>query len=59
MPAPYVGNAFPSLSPQQVQQISDSIRKGRGRFRILARAKVDIYPHTGGLPVEFDLLRVQ
>jgi hypothetical protein len=57
MPAPYVRNAFPSLSPAQVQQISDAIRRGHGRYRILARAKVDIYPHTGGLPVEFDLLR--
>lgn len=57
MPAPYVRNAFPSLSPQQVQHISDAIRRGHGRFRIIARAKVDIYPHTGGLPVEFDLLR--
>lgn len=58
MPAPYVRNAFPSLSPSQVQGISDAIRRGRGRFRILARAKIDIYPHTGGLPVEFDLVRV-
>ncbi|MBV9102542.1 MAG: DUF3084 domain-containing protein [Candidatus Eremiobacteraeota bacterium] len=57
MPAPYVRNAFPSLTPRQVEDISNTIRRGHGRYRILARAKIDIYPHTGGLPVDFDLVR--
>ena len=56
MPA-YFANAIPSLTLAQVQETQKTIRAGRGRFYIVARAVGDVYPHTGGIPVTFDLSR--
>ena len=59
MPIYYVRNPVVTLTPQAVQQITDMIRRGKGRFRIVALARTDVYPHTGGLPVELALVRVK
>ena len=37
--------------------ISETIRNGKGRFYVVVRAATDIYPHTGGVPVDFALSR--
>ncbi len=49
--------ALPTLSEAQVREISDTIRNGKGRFYVVVRAATDIYPHTGGIPVDFTLSR--
>ncbi len=56
MPA-YFANAIPQVTLLQVQATQREIRAGRGRFYIVARAVADVYPHTGGIPVTFDLSR--
>jgi hypothetical protein len=37
--------------------MAETIRTGRGRYYVVVRAAIDVYPHTGGIPVEFDLSR--
>ena len=53
----YFANAIPSLSLSQVQSTENEIKRGRGRFYIVAHAAIDVYPHTGGIPVTFVLSR--
>ncbi len=53
----YFANAIPALTLERVQATQREIRDGRGRFYIVARAVADVYPHTGGIPVTFDLSR--
>jgi hypothetical protein len=54
---PYYAQPFPNLSETRAKQIGDEIRAGSGRFHIEARAAQDIYPHTGGMLIEFTLSR--
>jgi hypothetical protein len=54
---PYYAQPFPNLSEARAKQMGDEIRAGRGRFHIEARAAQDIYPHTGGMLIEFALSR--
>lgn len=56
MPA-YFANAIPSLSSDQIQATVRDIKDGRGRYYIVAHAATDVYPHTGGIPVTFELSR--
>ncbi|MGH7754936.1 MAG: DUF3084 domain-containing protein [Vulcanimicrobiaceae bacterium] len=56
MPAVF-SRAIATLSPPRVRAVSAAIRAGRGHFSIVARAAADIYPHTGGIPIVFDLSR--
>jgi hypothetical protein len=56
MPA-YFANAIPSLSAAEVEATQRDIKDGRGRFYIVAKAAVDVFPHTGGIPVTFTLGR--
>ena len=49
--------ALPALSETQMRDISETIRTGKGRFYVVVRAAGDIYPHTGGIPVDFALSR--
>jgi hypothetical protein len=49
--------ALPALSETQMRGISETIRTGKGRFYVVVRAAGDIYPHTGGIPVDFTLSR--
>jgi hypothetical protein len=53
----YFANAIPSLSLSDVQSTERDIKAGRGRFYLVARAASDVYPHTGGIPVTFELGR--
>jgi hypothetical protein len=53
----YFANAIPSLSLTQIQATQSEIKAGRGRYYIVAHAAVDVYPHTGGIPVTFTLSR--
>ena len=53
----YFANPFAQSSPAQIAQTQSLIRKGRGRYYIIARATSDVYPHTGGVPVSFELSR--
>jgi hypothetical protein len=49
--------ALPTLTSDQDRQMRDAIRAGRGRFYIVATAAIDVYPHTGAVPIEFSLRR--
>ena len=56
MPGPF-SRALPELTPDHDRQIREAIRRGRGRFYIVAKAAIDIYPHTGAIPIGFELQR--
>jgi len=57
MPA-YFTTLVPSLETDRFfRDTQSSIRQGRGRYYIIARAASDVYPHTGGIPVSFSLSR--
>ncbi len=56
MPPPFA-RALTTLTDAQIRQTSEAIQTGRGRFYIQVRAAIDVYPHTGGIPVEFVLSR--
>jgi hypothetical protein len=49
--------ALPALTSDQDRQMRDAIRAGRGRFYIVATAAIDVYPHTGAVPIAFSLRR--
>ncbi len=53
----YFANPFGSPNAIEIAKTQAAIRKGRGRFYIVARASRDVYPHTGGVPVSFNLSR--
>lgn len=54
---PYYAQPFPNLSEARAKQIGEEIRAGSGRFHIEAKAAQDIYPHTGGMLIDFVLSR--
>lgn len=56
MPGPFA-RALPALQKPEVDQTVEQIRLGHGRYYIVARPVIDIYPHTGGIPVRFTLDR--
>src|SRR5579871_6434785 len=43
MPAPFA-RALTTLGEAQVQQMADTLRRGRGRFYVIVRAASDVYP---------------
>jgi len=53
----YFALPFAQPSPAEVDATRQAIKRGRGRFYIIARAARDVYPHTGGVPVSFQLSR--
>ncbi len=53
----YFANPFGSPSSAEIAATQATIKKGRGRFYIVARATRVVYPHTGGVPVTFHLSR--
>ena len=57
MPSFFANVVFSSLSTAQVQATRRAILAGKGRFYIVARASTDIFPHTGDIPVNFELAR--
>ncbi len=56
---PYFAFVIPSLTATQVAETTRQIRLGHGSFYIVARATGDIYPHTGDIPVTFELSRTR
>lgn len=50
MPAPY---AFPLVNYPQAGAIAQQVLRGRGRFRIVAKAAQEVFPHSGALPLDF------
>ena len=56
MPGPFA-RALPAISDEQVRRMSEEIRTGRGHFYIVAKATIDVYPHTGAIPIAFELRR--
>jgi hypothetical protein len=57
MPWPFAQAVFPQLTEAEVEETRRTVREGRGRYFLVARAATDIYPHTGGVPLEFELSR--
>jgi hypothetical protein len=51
MPQPFVAN--PLFDRNQVLDVVQDIIHVRGKFRIVAKASVDTYPHTGALLLDF------
>jgi hypothetical protein len=56
MPA-FFATVIPTLTAADVAKTTHTIRSGRGRYFIVARATADVYPHTGDIPVAFELKR--
>ena len=57
MPSFFANVVFSSLTTSQVQATREAILRGKGRFYIVARATADVFPHTGDIPVNFELSR--
>ncbi len=57
MPSYYASYPQTSLTKDQAAAYVAAIRSGSGRFHLVARAQGDIYPHTGGLPIDIELTR--
>ncbi len=57
MPSYYASYPQTSLTKDQAAAYVKAIRTGSGRFHLIARAQTDIYPHTGGLPIDISLTR--
>jgi hypothetical protein len=57
MPSYYASYPQTSLTKDQAAAYVTAIRTGTGRFHLVARAQTDIYPHTGGLPLDIGLTR--
>lgn len=58
MPA-FFATVIPTLTAADVANTTRTIRGGRGRFFIIARATTDVYPHTGDIPISFELSRTR
>jgi hypothetical protein len=56
MPA-FFARALPRLTDGEVRDMRSAIKAGQGHFYIVARASRAVYPHTGGVPVDFELTR--
>ncbi len=56
MPA-FFARALPTLTDSEVQDMRSTIKAGKGRYYIVARASRPVFPHTGGVPVQFELTR--
>jgi hypothetical protein len=57
MPWPFAQAVFPQITQAQIDETIRRIKAGEGRFYIVAAAASDVYPHSGGIPVVFDLRR--
>ncbi len=53
----YFASPFSQPSAADISATRLAIKRGKGRFYIVARSARDIYPHTGGVPVTFQLSR--
>jgi hypothetical protein len=54
----FFANALPSITQQDVDSMQRAIRAGKGRYYIIARAAGDVYVHSAGVPVRFELSRL-
>lgn len=53
----YYSRPVPFLGADAVQKMVDEIRRGRGRYRVVATAMQDIVPSTGGIPLGIAVVR--
>ena len=54
MPAAFAANV--ALNGPQAQDVLSQVGRLRGRYRILAKASLDLYPHSGGVLLDFALV---
>ncbi|MDB5027303.1 MAG: hypothetical protein JWO66_992 [Candidatus Eremiobacteraeota bacterium] len=54
MPAYYAANV--ALNGPQAQDVLSQVARLRGKYRILAKASLDLYPHSGGVLLDFTLV---
>jgi Protein of unknown function (DUF3084) len=54
MPAAFAANV--ALNGPQAQDVLSQVGRLRGRYRILAKASLDLYPHSGGILLDFALV---
>jgi hypothetical protein len=57
MPWPFAQAVFPQITQNEIEETIRRIKTGQGRYYIVAKAESDVYPHSGGIPVVFDLSR--
>jgi len=53
MPAVFALNAQPS---NNVQEVVNQLARLRGHYRLVAKAGLDLYPHSGGILVDYSLV---
>lgn len=54
MPGPYTANL--GINTGQAQDVLTQVARLRGRYRIVAKSTVDLYPHSGGVLLDFALV---
>jgi hypothetical protein len=45
----------PLINSTQVQSVTSQIPRLRGRYRLIARTPIDLYPHSGPFPIDVEL----
>ena len=45
----------PLINSAQVQSITSQIPRLRGKYRLLAKSPIDLYPHSGPFPIDVEL----
>jgi hypothetical protein len=45
----------PLINSAQVQAVTSQIPHLRGRYRLIAKSPIDLYPHTGAFPIDVEL----
>jgi hypothetical protein len=53
MPAVFAANPAPS---NNVQEVLNQVGRLRGHYRLVARAGLDLYPHSGGILLDYALV---
>ncbi len=54
MPASYSANV--AINGPQAQDVLSQVGRLRGRYRIVAKSSLDLYPHSGGVLLDFALV---
>ncbi|HEY6235708.1 MAG TPA: hypothetical protein VIW69_11450, partial [Candidatus Elarobacter sp.] len=53
MPAVFAINPAPS---NNVQEVVNQVTRLRGHYRLVAKAGLDMYPHSGGILIDYTLV---
>jgi hypothetical protein len=45
----------PLINSTQVQAVTSQIPRLRGKYRLIAKTPIDLYPHSGPFPIDVEL----